>query len=51
MYTQVSQDWHVYREFPTTSVDLAATHSLQPGSYTAKVHLSNEQIVTVEFTV
>ena len=51
VYTQVSQDWHVYREFPTTSVDLAATHSLQPGSYTAKVHLSNERIVTVEFTV
>lgn len=51
VFTQVSQDWHVYREFPTTSVDLAKTHDLKPGSYTAKIHLSNEQVVEVEFTV
>lgn len=51
VFTQVSWDWHVFREFPTTSVDLAKTHELQPGSYTAKVHLSNEQIVEVNFTV
>lgn len=51
VYTQVDRDWHVYREFPTTSVDLAAVHGLRSGSYTARVHLSNEQIVTVDFTV
>jgi len=51
VFAQVSQDWHVFREFPVTSVDLAAIHDLQPGDYTAKVHLSNEQVVEVEFTV
>lgn len=51
VFTQVSNDWHVFREFPTTSVDLAVTHRLQPGTYTAKVHLSNEQVAEVEFTV
>lgn len=51
VFTQVSNDWHVFREFPVTSVDLAATHDLKSGSYTAKVHLSNEQVVEVEFTV
>lgn len=51
VFTQVSHDWHVFREFPVTAVDLAKTHDLQPGSYTAKIHLSNEQVVEVNFTV
>ena len=51
VHTQISHDWHIYREFPVTSVDLAATHDLKPGSYTAKVHLSNEQVETVAFAI
>ena len=51
VFTQVSHDWHVFREFPVTAVDLAKTHDLQPGSYTAKIHLSNEQVMEVNFTV
>lgn len=51
VHTQISHDWHIYRQFPVTAVDLAATHSLQPGTYTARIHLSNEQIETVTFTV
>ena len=51
VHTQISHDWHIYREFPTTSVDLAKVYSLKSGSYTAKIHLSNEQVETVTFTV
>jgi len=51
VYTQVCHDWHLYREFPTTKVDLAKIHHLHSGSYTAKIHLSNEQVAEVEFTV
>ena len=51
IFTQVSHDWHIYREFPTTAVDLAKTHNLQPGSYQAIVHLSSGQKEPVEFTV
>ena len=51
VYTQVAQSWHDYREFPVTSVELAKTHGLQGGSYTAQVHLSNGQTETVQFTV
>lgn len=51
VHTQISHDWHIYREFPVTSVDLAKTHSLTPGTYTAKIHLSNEQVEEVTFTV
>ena len=51
VYTQVSHDWHIYREFPTTAVDLAKAHNLKSGSYSAIVHLSNGQKVPVEFTV
>ena len=51
VHTQISHDWHIYREFPVTAVDLAATHNLKPGSYTARVHLSNEQVKNVRFHV
>jgi hypothetical protein len=51
VYTQVSSDWHIFREFPVTSVDLAKTHDLQPGTYAARIQLSNEQVVEVNFTV
>ena len=51
IHTQISHDWHIYREFPVTAVDLAKTHGLKPGNYTAKVHLSNEQVEEVTFTV
>ena len=51
VYTQVSSDWHIFREFPVTSVDLRKIHDLQPGTYTARIHLSNEQVEEVNFTV
>ena len=51
VYTQISHDWHIYREFPVTAVNLAAVHDLKPGNHTAKVHLSNGQIETVTFTI
>lgn len=51
VHTQISHDWHIYREFPVSSVDLAAVHALQPGTYTARIHLSNEQTQEVTFTV
>lgn len=50
VHTQVSHDWHIYREFPVTAVDLQKTHDLGPGAYTARVHLSNGQVETVSFT-
>lgn len=51
IHTQISHDWHIYREFPVTSVDLAVTHGLRPGTHIARIHLSNEQVETVTFTV
>ena len=51
IYTQVHSSWHEYREFPVTSVDLAATHGLQPGSYTARVQLSNGQTEAVQIVL
>ncbi len=51
VHTQISHDWHIYREFPVLAVDLAKTHDLKPGSYTAKVHLSNEQVEEISFSV
>ena len=50
VHTQISHDWHIYREFPVTAVDLQKTHGLGPGTYTARVHLSNGQVETVSFT-
>ena len=51
IHTQISHDWHIYRQFPVTSVDLAKTHELPLGSYTAKIHLSNGQVEEVAFSV
>lgn len=51
VYTHVAQHWEDYRKDPVTAVDLAKAHALKPGTYTARVKISNEQIVTLEVTV
>ena len=51
IHTQISHDWHIYRQFPVTSVNLAKTHELKPGKYTARIHLSNGQVEEVSVAV
>ena len=51
VYTQVHHDWHIFRQHPATSVDLAKIHHLPAGEFAVKVYLSNEQVVELAVSV